>query len=121
MLENAVVTGCDGGYCMGNEASGPWSGTGTKMIYICSFFEKKDRKIQYSVYPMKCTILPVDALQGQGSYSATHGYTHAPSLFMTHTPRTLATFDGEGTLLAIAGTTFDVTAGRGFYGPGERT
>jgi hypothetical protein len=41
---------------------------------------------------------------------------------MTHTPRTLAKFDGEGRiLLVIAGTAFDVTAGRGFYGPGERT
>jgi membrane-associated progesterone receptor component len=49
--------------------------------------------------------------------------THAPSLlFATYTPRTLEKFsglDGGRILLAIAGTVFDVTAGRGFYGPGE--
>ena len=53
--------------------------------------------------------------------------THAPSvLFTTYTPRTLSKFSGHGhdggrILLAIAGTVFDVTAGRGFYGPGERS
>lgn len=51
--------------------------------------------------------------------------THAPSvLFTTYTPRSLEKFsgvDGGRILLAIAGTVFDVTAGRGFYGPGERS
>ena len=50
---------------------------------------------------------------------------HAPSvLFTTYTPRSLAKFsglDGGRILLAIAGTVFDATAGRGFYGPGERS
>jgi membrane-associated progesterone receptor component len=53
--------------------------------------------------------------------------THAPSvLFTTYTARSLSKFSGHGhdggrILLAIAGTVFDVTAGRGFYGPGERS
>ena len=51
--------------------------------------------------------------------------THAPTLlYTTYTPRTLSKFsgtDGGRILLAIAGTVFDVTAGRGFYGPGERS
>lgn len=51
--------------------------------------------------------------------------THAPSvLFTMYTPRSLAKFsglDGGRILLAIAGTVFDVTAGRGFYGPGGRS
>jgi membrane-associated progesterone receptor component len=51
--------------------------------------------------------------------------SHAPALlFTTYTPHTLAKFsghDGERILLAIAGTVFDVTAGRGFYGPGVHT
>jgi hypothetical protein len=49
--------------------------------------------------------------------------SHAPALlFKTYTPHSLAKFsgqDGGRILLAIAGTVFDVTAGRGFYGPGE--
>ena len=48
---------------------------------------------------------------------------HPPTiLFTTYTPRTLVRFDGKDggrILLAIAGTVFDVTAGRGFYGPGK--
>src|SRR5260221_7280426 len=48
---------------------------------------------------------------------------HVPALlFQTYTPRTLAKHSGHGgarILLAIAGTVFDVTAGRSFYGPGE--
>jgi hypothetical protein len=69
---------------------------------------------------MKCIIfLPVDALQGSNVQSRllrdAHTYPHS-----AHTPRTLAKFDGERILLAIAGTAFDITAGRGFYGPGER-
>jgi len=41
-----------------------------------------------------------------------------------YTPRTLTKFSGRNggrILLAIAGTVFDVTAGRGFYGPGEHS
>lgn len=49
---------------------------------------------------------------------------HSPTiLFTTYTPCTLVRFDGKdggGIFLAIAGTVFDVTAGRGFYGPGRR-
>ncbi len=49
--------------------------------------------------------------------------THAPALLFTaNTPRTLAEFsghDGWRILLAIAGTVFDITTGRGFYGPGK--
>jgi len=51
--------------------------------------------------------------------------SHAPALlFTTYTPRSLAKFSGNfggRILLAISGTVFDVTAGRGFYGPGEYT
>jgi hypothetical protein len=69
---------------------------------------------------MKCTIFhPADALQG--SKPATHGCNARTLTLHDSYPRTLAKFDGEGILLAIAGTAFDVTAGRGFYGPGERT
>ncbi len=48
---------------------------------------------------------------------------HTPTLrFTTYTPRTLAKFnghDGGRILFAIAGMVFDVTGGKGFYGPGE--
>lgn len=48
---------------------------------------------------------------------------HTPTLrFTTYTPRTLAKFnghDGGRVLFAIAGLVFDVTGGKGFYGPGE--
>ena len=47
---------------------------------------------------------------------------HPPTVvFKTYTPQTLAPFngkDGERILLAIDGKVFDVTTGRGFYGPG---
>jgi membrane-associated progesterone receptor component len=46
---------------------------------------------------------------------------HTPTLrFTTYTPRTLAKFnghDGGRILFAIAGIVFDVTGGKGFYGP----
>ncbi|KAF8582954.1 cytochrome b5 [Ramaria rubella] len=46
---------------------------------------------------------------------------HPPTvIFKTYTPRTLQPFDGKDggrILLAIDGTVFDVTSGRGFYGP----
>ena len=44
-----------------------------------------------------------------------------PVLFQTYTPKTLVPFDGKDggrILLAINDIAFDVTAGRGFYGPG---
>ena len=48
---------------------------------------------------------------------------HTPTLrFTTYTPRTLAKFnghDGGRILFAIDGIVFDVTGGKGFYGPGE--
>lgn len=47
---------------------------------------------------------------------------HPPSVvFQIYTPKTLAPYDGRNNgriLLAIDGMVFDVTAGRGFYGPG---
>ncbi|KAH9052613.1 hypothetical protein EDB87DRAFT_1570335, partial [Lactarius vividus] len=47
---------------------------------------------------------------------------YAPTvLFTTYIPRTLTEFDGKDggrVLLAIARTVFDVTARRGFFGPG---
>jgi len=46
---------------------------------------------------------------------------HTPTLrFTTYTPRTLAKFNGQDggrILFAIAGIVFDVTGGKGFYGP----
>jgi membrane-associated progesterone receptor component len=57
----------------------------------------------------------------------TGGYNWIPSkhpdttVFKHYTPKTLVKYDGKdgGTiLLAIDRTVFDVTAGRGFYGPG---
>lgn len=48
---------------------------------------------------------------------------HPPTLlFQTYTPKTLAPFNGEEgkrILLSIKGVVYDVTAGRGFYGPSE--
>jgi predicted heme/steroid binding protein len=50
-------------------------------------------------------------------------HRHTPTLcFTTYTPRTLAKFNGQDggrILFAIAGIVFDVTGGKGFYGPGE--
>jgi hypothetical protein len=50
-------------------------------------------------------------------------HSHALAcLFTTFTHRTLVKFngnDGGRILLAIAGTEFDATAGRGFHGPGK--
>ncbi|KAL1742412.1 cytochrome b5-like heme/steroid binding domain-containing protein [Schizophyllum fasciatum] len=47
--------------------------------------------------------------------------SHPPTVvYQTYTPKTLEKFnglDGGRILLAIAGTVFDVTAGRNFYGP----
>lgn len=49
--------------------------------------------------------------------------THPPTvLYKKYTSKTLLPFDGkdgERILLAIKGKVFDVTQGRGFYGPGE--
>jgi hypothetical protein len=55
-------------------------------------------------------------------FKAGYSWIHARALTLHDSyPRTLAKFDGEGILLAIAGPAFDVPAGRGVYGPGERT
>ena len=68
--------------------------------------------------------LPVHPKPSHTSSSkATHGCPdpiHLP-LFQTYTPKALAHFggkDGGRILLAINGIAFDVTAGRGSYGPG---
>ena len=44
-----------------------------------------------------------------------------PTVFTTYTPRTLHPFNGADdprVLLAVGGHVYDVSAGRGFYGPG---
>ena len=92
------------------------------MFYICSFFEKKDRKniVQPQPLPHEMHYLPS---RGRPTgFKAGYSWMHARTLTLHDSnPRTLAKFDGERILLAIAGTAFDFTAGRGFYGPGERT
>jgi len=83
----------------------------------------------YALYLLQRIILPSPSFPRTPPTEFKGGYswmprTHAPSvLFTMYTPRSLAKFsgiDGGRILLAIAGTVFDVTAGRGFYGPGER-
>lgn len=83
----------------------------------------------YILYLLQRIIVPSTSVPRKPPTEFKAGYswmprTHAPSLlFATYTPRTLEKFnglDGGRILLAIAGTVFDVTAGRGFYGPGER-
>ena len=82
----------------------------------------------YILYLLQRIILPSASVPRTPPTEFKGGYSwmprnHAPSvLFTTYTPRSLAKFsglDGGRILLAIAGTVFDVTAGRGFYGPGE--
>jgi hypothetical protein len=84
----------------------------------------------YILYLLQRIILPSASVPRTPPTEFKGGYswmprTHAPSvLFTTYTSRSLAKFsgvDGRRILLAIAGTVFDVTAGRGFYGPGERS
>jgi membrane-associated progesterone receptor component len=86
----------------------------------------------YILYLLQRIILPPASLPRTPPTEFKGGYswmprTHAPSvLFTTYTPRSLSKYsghahDGGRILLAIAGTVFDVTAGRGFYGPGKRS
>ncbi|KAF8502075.1 cytochrome b5-like heme/steroid binding domain-containing protein [Russula emetica] len=80
----------------------------------------------YILYLLQRITLPSASLPRTPPTEFKGGYswmprTHAPSvLFTRYTPRSLEKFsgnDGGRILLAIAGTVFDVTAGRGFYGP----
>src|SRR6266404_4917780 len=82
----------------------------------------------YALYLLQRIIVPQTSVPRVPPAEFKAGYswlprTHVPAiLFTTYTPRTLAKFDGKDggrILLAIAGTVFDVTAGRGFYGPGK--
>lgn len=83
----------------------------------------------YTLYLLQRIIVPSTAVSHKPPTEFKSGYSwmpraHPPTLlFTTYTPRTLTSFDGKDggrILLAIAGTVFDVTAGRGFYGPGKR-
>jgi membrane-associated progesterone receptor component len=84
----------------------------------------------YILYLLQRILFPSTSIPRKPPTEFKAGYswmprTHAPALlFQTYTPLTLAKFgghDGGRILLAIAGTVFDVTAGRGFYGPGEHS
>jgi hypothetical protein len=84
----------------------------------------------YILYLLQRILFPSTSIPRTPPSEFKAGYSwmprsHAPALlFTTYTPRTLTKFsgnDGGRILLAIAGTVFDVTAGRGFYGPGEYT
>ncbi|KAH9008703.1 cytochrome b5 [Lactarius deliciosus] len=80
----------------------------------------------YTLYLLQRTVFPSTSVPRKPPTEFKSGYSwlpraHAPTvLFTTYTPHTLTKFDGKDggrILLAIAGTVFDVTAGRGFYGP----
>ncbi|KAH9023490.1 cytochrome b5-like heme/steroid binding domain-containing protein [Lactarius pseudohatsudake] len=80
----------------------------------------------YTLYLLQRTVFPSTSVPRKPPTEFKAGYswlprTHAPTvLFTTYTPHTLTKFDGKDggrILLGIAGTVFDVTAGRGFYGP----
>jgi membrane-associated progesterone receptor component len=82
----------------------------------------------YILYLLQRVLFPSTSIHRTPPTEFKAGYSwmprsHAPALlFQTYNPCTLAKFnghDGRRILLAIAGTVFDVTAGRGFYGPGE--
>jgi membrane-associated progesterone receptor component len=82
----------------------------------------------YILYLLQCILVPSTSIPRSPPTEFKAGYSwkpraHAPALlFQTYTPRTLEKYgghDGGRILLAIAGTVFDVTAGRNFYGPGE--
>jgi len=84
----------------------------------------------YILYLLQRILFPSTSIPRKPPTEFKAGYswmprTHAPALlFQTYTPLTLTKFsgnDGGRILLAIAGTVFDVTAGRGFYGPGEHS
>jgi len=80
----------------------------------------------YTLYLLQRIIFPSTSIPPTPPTEFKAGYSwmprnHTPALlFTTYTPRTLSKFnghDGSRILLAIARTVFDVTAGRGFYGP----
>jgi membrane-associated progesterone receptor component len=82
----------------------------------------------YILYLLQRIIFPSTSLPRKPPAEFKAGYSwmprsHPPALLFTiYTPRTLAKFDGRDggrILLSISGTVFDVTAGRGFYGPGK--
>lgn len=82
----------------------------------------------YILYLLQRILVPSTSIHRSPPAEFKAGYSwkpraHAPALlFQTYTPRTLEKYgghDGGRILLAIAGTVFDVTAGRNFYGPGE--
>jgi len=84
----------------------------------------------YILYLLQRILFPSTSIPRTPPSEFKAGYSwmprsHAPALlFTTYTPRTLTKCSGNNggrILLAIAGTVFDVTAGRGFYGPGEYT
>ena len=83
--------------------------------------------VLYIVYYVHRVIFPRTSVPKEAPAEFKAGYSwmpkaHPPTLlFPTYTPKTLEPFsgrDGGRILLAIAGTVFDVTAGRNFYGPG---
>ena len=80
------------------------------------------------LYALRRILFPITAVPRKLPTECKAGYSwmprrHTPTLrFTTYTPRTLAKFDGHDggrVLFAIAGIVFDVTGGKGFYGPGE--
>jgi membrane-associated progesterone receptor component len=80
------------------------------------------------LYALKRILFPITSVPRTLPAECKAGYSwmprrHTPTLrFTTYTPRTLAKFDGHDggrILFAIAGIVFDVTGGKGFYGPGE--
>jgi hypothetical protein len=80
------------------------------------------------LYALRRILFPITAVPRTLPTECKAGYSwmprkHTPTLrFTTYTPRTLAKFnghDGGRVLFAIAGIVFDVTGGKGFYGPGE--
>jgi len=82
----------------------------------------------YILYLLQRILFPSTSIPRKPPTEFKAGYswmprTHAPALlFQMYTPLTLAKFsgnDGGRILLAIAGTVFDITTGRGFYGPGK--
>ncbi|KAI0051308.1 cytochrome b5 [Auriscalpium vulgare] len=84
----------------------------------------------YILYLLQRILLPRTSVPAKPSVQFKSSYSwmpkaHAPTLLYTvYTPKTLLKYDGVDPagagriLLAIAGTVFDVTAGRNFYGPG---
>ena len=79
------------------------------------------------LYALQRILFPTRAIPRTLPTECKAGYSwmprrHTPTLrFTTYTPRTLAKFnghDGGRILFAIAGIVFDVTGGKGFYGPG---